>query len=132
MLAVAGLGIGLGVALGVTLGGVVPDGSVGRGGRLLVVGGRRRGGGTGFVVGAEDAAEKAGGVFGLCLLLLGGGDPGLQVGELLLSLIEGVLLDEDGLREDVEGVGGCGRGRTAASVRRRCPFRGAGFAARGR
>lgn len=54
---------------------------------------------------AEQAAEEAGGVTGLLLLLTGLIELRLEIGDLLLCLIERVLLNEDGLGEDVERVG---------------------------
>ena len=62
----------------------------------------RRSRALGFVVAAEQIAEEAGGAFRLLLELL---DLCAGVGELFLRLVEGVLLDEHGLGEDVERVG---------------------------
>ena len=103
--------MGGGVAVAYGLG--VDDG-LGVGLDGLVGGRRRRWGRT--VVGAEQTAEEAGVFYGLLLgllELLAGLGEGLVGGveilfglvELLFGVVERVLLDEDGLRHDVQRVG---------------------------
>jgi hypothetical protein len=66
---------------------------------------RRRGRPRGFFGASEKVAEETGGVAGLLLSLTELIELGACVSELLLCLIEGVLLYEDSLGEDVERVG---------------------------